>query len=101
MADLDGSGATCARCGLFGHQMSTCPEPPRKRRAVSGRHLGSAVCNALGLDEMSVRAVTINLTVDEVATVTVEMFIRAESGLETVLRRYELVEREDDAEVAA
>jgi hypothetical protein len=64
---------------------------------VSGRHLGLAVVKALGLTG-SIRRITIDMSVDSIASITVERYVEDKDadGLVPVLTRYELVEKVDE-----
>ena len=58
-----------------------------------GTQLGSAICNALGLDARQIRRIAFDWTVSTIGTITIEMYVDQCQGeaMATVLKQYTLV----------
>lgn len=63
---------------------------------VSGRVLGLALCDALGISPNGIREITVSAEATEMAMVTIRMFVP--DRVCDILRRYELCERGNDDE---
>lgn len=63
-----------------------------------GRRLGTAMCEALGLDPTYVRDITLRCHVQEAALVTLTMVVPTDAGddMAEVLSEFHLVEKDKD-----
>lgn len=69
---------------------------------LMGSDWGRELCEAWGLGDLKVRSMVLDMPLDDVATVAVELALseeEMEAGVE-VLRRFQLVEIDDDGETA-
>ena len=61
--------------------------------------VGTAMCEAFGLNPKDVKRITFDWTWETVGAVTVELHVTDASAMATVLKRYELVEKDDGKDI--